>query len=283
MADAYADARARLAEGLASTRLGLAWAERRVTVEQARRLVMRLVRSARRDFRGVTSSLVAGSISPGRWYRAMARGIAAIHTAAGMVAAGTARPIEAIRAAIDAAVQRQLGFLNRWYRQLKTVAAPLDGRAVGRAGLYANSAWGSAQVVWRLRAMAAGYRWERRRLGLVERHCPDCLDYAAMGWQPIGTLPPIGDSLCRSNCDCRFEYMMEEPAVPVPPASPPVPPSPAAVRPPIARPSPLPPRIPSPITAEKAPAASPPQSPRPGLFRRALGAIGGWFRGLAGR
>lgn len=258
MPDAYADARAKLSEGLASTRLGRAWAERRVTTEQARRLVMRLVRSARRDFRGVTSSLVAGSISPGRWYRAMARGVAAVHTAAGMIAAGTARPIETIRAAIDATVQRQLGFLNRWYRQLKTVAAPLDGRAVNRAGQYANSAWGSAQTVWRLKAMAAGYQWERRRLGLVEKHCPDCLDYAAMGWQPVGTLPPIGDSLCRSNCDCRFEYMMEEPPGTAPPAVPP--PTPPPVTPP-------------------SPAVAPPETPvpaQPGLFRRATTAIGGF-------
>lgn len=34
----------------------------------------------------------------------------------------------------------------------------------------------------------------------------NCVDYALSGWQPIGTLPPIGDSQCGQNCECRFEF-----------------------------------------------------------------------------
>ncbi|MGK7892983.1 MAG: hypothetical protein AB4372_04920 [Xenococcus sp. (in: cyanobacteria)] len=52
----------------------------------------------------------------------------------------------------------------------------------------------------------SNFRWERRRLAIAE-HCKDCPNYAALGWQPIGTLPAITTQCeCRSNDKCYFEY-----------------------------------------------------------------------------
>lgn len=46
---------------------------------------------------------------------------------------------------------------------------------------------------------------ERRRLGASE-HCPDCVRYAGLGWQPLGTLPVPGEgSICSRNCRCSLE------------------------------------------------------------------------------
>lgn len=55
-------------------------------------------------------------------------------------------------------------------------------------------------------AAARGVRMEeRRRLGASE-HCPDCVRYAALGWQAIGTLPVPGEgSVCGRNCRCSLE------------------------------------------------------------------------------
>ena len=50
-----------------------------------------------------------------------------------------------------------------------------------------------------------GMTLERRILGAAD-HCDDCLEAAALGWQPIGTLPAIGDSRCMTNCHCEFDY-----------------------------------------------------------------------------
>jgi hypothetical protein len=56
---------------------------------------------------------------------------------------------------------------------------------------------------------------ERRVLGAAE-HCKDCLDYAARGWQPLGTLPIPGNaSVCGKACRCslvRREVTEEQPA-----------------------------------------------------------------------
>jgi hypothetical protein len=50
-----------------------------------------------------------------------------------------------------------------------------------------------------------GGQQERRFLHAAE-HCPDCVDVAGRGWVPIGTLPRIGDSQCRTRCRCTFSY-----------------------------------------------------------------------------
>ena len=50
-------------------------------------------------------------------------------------------------------------------------------------------------------------KWERRVLGHPKtEHCADCPPLAALGWQPIGTLPDIGDSECEGRCLCHFVY-----------------------------------------------------------------------------
>lgn len=52
-----------------------------------------------------------------------------------------------------------------------------------------------------------GKKEERRVLGVNEKHCLDCPTFATLGWQPIGTLPEIGDkSACNVYCKCKFEY-----------------------------------------------------------------------------
>lgn len=51
-----------------------------------------------------------------------------------------------------------------------------------------------------------GWLWERRKTSIAE-HCSDCVYYAKLGWQFIGTLPPIATrSACLANCKCYFEF-----------------------------------------------------------------------------
>lgn len=48
---------------------------------------------------------------------------------------------------------------------------------------------------------------EERRIMTPAEHCEDCMNYEAMGWQPIGSLPEPGeDSACMRNCKCYKEY-----------------------------------------------------------------------------
>jgi len=76
-----------------------------------------------------------------------------------------------------------------------------------RASLYAGGPR-TAYFDALTRAKAgAGMSEERRILEPGADHCGDCPDLAAMGWQPIGTLPEPGvGTECGHRCRCSKEY-----------------------------------------------------------------------------
>jgi hypothetical protein len=80
-----------------------------------------------------------------------------------------------------------------------------------RTEQYAGVAWGHAINARREKVKRSGrYTMERRvhakPLGQHDA-CETCLGESARGWQPIGTLLPIGDSECLGiRCDCFYEY-----------------------------------------------------------------------------
>jgi len=52
-----------------------------------------------------------------------------------------------------------------------------------------------------------GYKEARRQSRQDKRCCDDCLSYDAMGWQPIGILPPPGQRcVCHDRCRCVMDY-----------------------------------------------------------------------------
>jgi hypothetical protein len=93
---------------------------------------------------------------------------------------------------------RPLGALARSLRDVSPVVA-------NRAGMYADSLWQAAQDVLRDNMRRSGYDEERRRLGEASRHCTVCPSLSRLGWQPIGSLPRIGESPCRSRCRCSWQ------------------------------------------------------------------------------
>jgi hypothetical protein len=86
----------------------------------------------------------------------------------------------------------------------------LDGKLSDAAIRHRLTAYGEATKVsyengLLAAAIARGATRERNVLGRAE-HCIDCVKYARMGWQPIGTLPrPTKGRRCMYNCQCRME------------------------------------------------------------------------------
>lgn len=80
-----------------------------------------------------------------------------------------------------------------------------------RAGMYVRSAresWGRAHEV---NAKEMEMDQEHWNLGATE-HCPSCLEFAGMDWQPVGTFPMPGDGTsteCKTNCACNKSYRNE--------------------------------------------------------------------------
>lgn len=81
------------------------------------------------------------------------------------------------------------------------------GQIRSRAGLYVESSWTAYSLGESEGASAAGYTEERRIAVDDQGTCSDCSGYAALDWQPIGSLPKPGEkSRCQRRCRCYFEY-----------------------------------------------------------------------------
>jgi len=88
------------------------------------------------------------------------------------------------------------------------VSAPM---AAARIGLYAQSVRGSYWQGTELRKQQQGYGLMRRILDPQAQHCQECLDHAARGLAPIGSLPMPGQRCaCRARCKCRVEYLRQQ-------------------------------------------------------------------------
>lgn len=101
-------------------------------------------------------------------------------------------------------LRKQYDYLARFGQAIRQGKLS-QGQAAYRAALYARAAYATYENTRRLEMQRVGFTEERRRRTAKES-CPDCIEYARRGWQPIGTLPPIGQSRCIVNCRCYFEY-----------------------------------------------------------------------------
>lgn len=103
-------------------------------------------------------------------------------------------------------VRTQLDYLARFADQVRSGVQRLDGTLRRRAELYVLSAKGVFEDV-RQKVHAELGHTEMRRTLHAKESCPDCVGYAAQGWQPIGSLPlPTEESQCGNRCECQVAY-----------------------------------------------------------------------------
>lgn len=139
------------------------------------------------------------------WRDAAARLVRRLHLAAALALGGrNLTPADAAIVARTAA--QQSSYLDRFAAQLIAGEAGALASLVSRAASYAGSAWGAAQAVARDRAGRDGYVEERRVLNPGAKSCAACPGLAALDWQPLDSLPEIGDTPCMTRCRCHFEY-----------------------------------------------------------------------------
>lgn len=82
-----------------------------------------------------------------------------------------------------------------------------EGQIRARSDMYVNSAREAYGRAHERNAEALGFDQEKWELGEAE-HCDDCIAFAGMGWQPIGTfpVPGEGETQCLTNCKCTKVY-----------------------------------------------------------------------------
>lgn len=155
----------------------------------------------------ISRDLVEGRSSLATWQTQMMLEIRHLHLAnAAAAVGGWDQLTSADFGRVGQLLKVQYAYLQRFALQIQTGQQQINGGLITRAGMYADAARGTYED--ELRALSRdrlGMTQERRVLGRAD-HCDDCLTAAAKDWQPIGTLPRIGDSACKVSCRCSFEY-----------------------------------------------------------------------------
>ena len=166
-----------------------------------------VIDAAGENIHTLTQSLLDGQISLADWQLGMLEQIKIEHTAAAAAAnGGWAQMSQADWGAAGRIIRDQYAFLDNFAQQIASGDQLLNGTALVRADLYASAARGTfEQMRRRYEKISNGMQEERRVLGEAD-HCPGCLDQASMGWQPIGTLDPIGAEECVTHCHCTFKF-----------------------------------------------------------------------------
>ncbi len=155
----------------------------------------------------ITQQLVDGSVSLAEWQSGMAEQIKLAHTASAASArGGWAQMSQSDWGAAGRMIRTQYDYLQGFAEDVASGKQALNGQALMRADLYADAPRGTFEEMRRrYETMQNGMEEEQRVLGAAD-HCPGCLEQAALGWQPVGTLDPIGDEECLTRCHCKFRY-----------------------------------------------------------------------------
>lgn len=155
----------------------------------------------------LAQALKDGKISLTEWQAAMREYLKQQYTVATMLAKGGAENVTPSDwGYMGSLLKKQYGYLDGFVQDIaNNPKAWLTGRLDVRMNMYKESAYAAYEDINRREMTNVGMDEERRLLGEAD-HCPDCLYEFKRGWQPIGTLAAIGDSVCTTNCKCTFEY-----------------------------------------------------------------------------
>ena len=175
-----------------------------LTPSEQRRIGLSIVSKSADALEDLTQSYVDGEIAFEEWAVAMREGVKATHSAMSQLAFGGKEQMGARqRGKLGSLLVQQYGFLSRF---LMGVQSGEDNPAPGRSAQYGQSGWVSYTESIAQREKYAGMTEEHSFLEPGVAHCQECFDEFARGWQPIGTLVPVGDRTCQANDQCEFEY-----------------------------------------------------------------------------
>ena len=190
------------------------------TRQALNRLTQRATQSLQRGGQQLLGQLTPAGQLPGpqdrqaidAWAVSMTGQQRALYQAALRLVIGDREPTAQEARLLRQYLDRQFGYLRSFQRALTTGRQARNGTLAARMGLYGQTVRGFASQVQRLHATLQGMRYEINRMGAVEHHCSECPEITALGWQPIGSLKPIGERECLVNCKCYLEYAREKPA-----------------------------------------------------------------------
>jgi hypothetical protein len=177
-----------------------------VTAKSVRFAVDTIIDAETVKVRDIAQRLIDGSINLAEWQIQTSSLLKTLHVAMGIAAnGGFENTSNADLGFIGSLIKKQYEFLRNFAKQIKNGTQALDGTLLARAELYVQAGRGTYESVVARAARNGGSTQEKSILGAAD-HCGDCVGEAAKGWSPIGTLIPIGQRQCLSNCRCSMSY-----------------------------------------------------------------------------
>jgi hypothetical protein len=151
----------------------------------------------------LSDRLATGKIALTTWQREAMGVIKDAHLATGIAAhGGIASMDQHTYGAIGHQIRDEYQYLQQFAEAIANGSQPLAGVA-GRAQQYGQAARSTFEGIRARDDLLRGMDEERNILHASES-CQQCRDIAAMGWVPIGSLPPVGSRQCRSNDRCSI-------------------------------------------------------------------------------
>jgi hypothetical protein len=158
------------------------------------------------DLEALAGRWRAGTLNDSEFRLAMATALRNGHVAAAAVAAGGKASLTPTDlGSIGNRLKSEYKYLDRFVRGVDDPSG--YGNAAARAAMYGSAIAGTYEDGRRRVMRDEGATREKRVIGATVDSCPECLAYAAMGWQPTGTLPGVGEACsCLSRCRCHLIF-----------------------------------------------------------------------------
>lgn len=182
-----------------------------VSHRQVRAAVDTVIDGSGKRIKALTEQFRSRALTLGEWETRMRVELKALHLAAARAAkGGRAQMTAADYGRVGQALRTQYRYLRRFADEVQSGKQLPDGSMASRALLYPEAARSVSYQSTLAREMRRrGYDQERNVLDREAAHCQgpgSCPDITKRGWQPIGTLPPLGTRPCMVKDKCHVQY-----------------------------------------------------------------------------
>lgn len=156
--------------------------------------------------RGYAQQLRDGQISLDEWQAAMMGQIKITHLSAMILQKGGVNQLtQSDYGRVGQVIRGEYDYLRNFAKEIASGKQRLDGTLLRRAEMYGQAGRPNYFRFHDLDKKDRGFDEERSVLNPAD-HCIECVSEADKGWQPIGSIIPIGQRICRVNCKCDKEY-----------------------------------------------------------------------------
>jgi hypothetical protein len=177
------------------------------------RAILRALRAEQQRLVALGDALASDSITL-REFREQSDGaLREIHSYAAAAARGGWRHMNASTwGQVGARVRAQRAHRDKMIAQVRAGRQQFDRGFAHRLDMYAQAGKSTYYQHRNAVKKEQGRGEYRRKLSAIADHCESkggrrgCVEVAADGWKPIGTLEQIGECACLTGCQCTWEY-----------------------------------------------------------------------------